>query len=189
LAEWWYNTNHHSTTGFTPFEALYGYPPLTLLSYVPGTSANLAVDPQLRDRTTTISLLKEHLHLAQNRMKTQADKHRTERVFAEGDWVYLKLQPYRHKSLALHRNLKLSPLFYGPFQILSRIGSVAYKLDLPLAAHLHPVFHVSCLKKKLINSSAPISILPPVDNEGTICPEPEQIIDRRLIKKNGRVAT
>jgi hypothetical protein len=89
LAEWWYNTNHHSATGFTPFEALYSYPPPTLLSYVPGTAANMAVDSQLRDHTTTISLLKEHLHLARNRMKTQADKHRTERVFSEGDWVYL----------------------------------------------------------------------------------------------------
>jgi hypothetical protein len=84
LAEWWYNTNHHSATGFTPFEALYGYPPPTLLSYVPGTAANMAVDSQLRDRTATISLLKEHLHLAQNRMKIHADRHRTERVLRKG---------------------------------------------------------------------------------------------------------
>jgi hypothetical protein len=49
LAEWWYNTNHHSSTGLTPFEAVYGYAPPSLLSYVPGTSANLAVDSQLKD--------------------------------------------------------------------------------------------------------------------------------------------
>jgi transposase InsO family protein len=44
LAEWWYNTCHHSFTGFTPFEVVYGYAPPTLLSYVLVTSTNLAVD-------------------------------------------------------------------------------------------------------------------------------------------------
>jgi hypothetical protein len=69
MAEWWYNTNHHSSTGITPFEVVYGYPPPSLLSYVPGTSANLAVDTQLQDLNVIINLLKEHLHKAQNRMK------------------------------------------------------------------------------------------------------------------------
>jgi hypothetical protein len=122
-------------------------------------------------------------------MKTQADKHRTERVFMEGDWVYLRLQPYCHKSLALCKTLKLSLRFCGPFQVLRRNGSVAYKLDLPLAACLHPVFHVSCLKKKFGHFASPIPTLPPVDAEGKIHPELEQIVDRRLIKKNGCDAT
>jgi hypothetical protein len=94
MAEWWYNTNHHSSTRFTPFEAVYGYSPPTLLSYVPGTSTNLAMDSQLKDRNTIVNLLKEHLHQARNRIKSHADKHRTEREFQVGDWVYLHLQPY-----------------------------------------------------------------------------------------------
>jgi hypothetical protein len=61
------------------------------LSYVSGTSVNLAVDAQLRDRTPVVSLLKEHLHTAQNRMKMQADKHQSEREFQPNDWVYLRL--------------------------------------------------------------------------------------------------
>jgi hypothetical protein len=163
LAEWWYNTNHHSSTGLTPFEAIYGYPPPVLLSYVPGTIANLTVDNILQDRNSTINLLKEQLHKAQHRMKSQADKKRTKRVFQVGDWVYLRLQPYRHKTLAARKNLKLSPRFFGPFQVLQKMGSVAYKLDLPAAAHLHPVFHVSCLKPKLGQHVIPIPTLPPVD--------------------------
>jgi hypothetical protein len=185
LAEWWYNTNHHSSTGLTPFEAVYGYPPPPLLSYVPGTSANLAVDDLLKDRGTTISLLKENLHKAWNRMKVQADKNRTEREFLVGDWVYLRLQPYRHKSLASRKNLKLSPRFFGPFQILQRIGSVAYKLDLPEAARLHPVFHVSCLKKQLGQHSVPLPTLPPIDLNGELRPEPESILDKRTVKSRG----
>jgi len=77
LAEWWYNTSAHSSTRVTPFEAVYGFAPPTLLSYVPRTSANLAVDTLLQDRTTVLTLLREHLQQAQNRMKTYADRHRS----------------------------------------------------------------------------------------------------------------
>jgi hypothetical protein len=78
-----------------------------------------------------------------------ANKNCTEREFQEGDWVYLRLQPYRQKFVAMWKNLKLSPWFFGPFKILQRIGSVAYKLDLPSSSQIHPVFHVACLKLKL----------------------------------------
>jgi hypothetical protein len=125
----------------------------------------------LLDRTSLISLLREHLHLAQNRMKLQADKRRSERQFEVGNWVYLRLQPYCQKSLALRHNLKLSPRFFGPFQILIRVGLMAYKLALPPEARLHLVFHVSCLKKKLGQSISPLSSLPPVDAHGEIRPE------------------
>lgn len=74
MAEWWYNTNHHSSTGCTPFKAVYGYTPPSLLSYAPGMTANMAVDNQLRDLNSLITLQKENQQQAQNCMKTQADK-------------------------------------------------------------------------------------------------------------------
>ncbi|XP_075633736.1 uncharacterized protein LOC142606238 [Castanea sativa] len=83
-----------------------------------------------------------------------------------GDWVYLKLQPYRQFSLRSSNFHKLSPRYYGPFQILQRIGKVAYKLDLPTSCSIHPVFHISCLKLKLGSNVVPIPTLPHVDDDG-----------------------
>nr|KYP45087.1 hypothetical protein KK1_033369 [Cajanus cajan] len=80
-------------------------------------------------------------------MKKQADKHRRDVTLVEGDWVYLKASPYKWKSLAKRRNEKLSPRFYGPFQVLEKVGSVAYKLSLPADCKIHPMFHVSKLKQ------------------------------------------
>lgn len=131
-------------------------------------------------------MLKENLHQAQNRMKHYADKLRTEREFAVGDWVYLRLQPYRQTSLALQRNMKLAPRFYGPFQVLSRVGTVAYKLSLPDTAQLHLVFHVSLLKKKLGKHVLAQPTLPPVSDEGVLQMEPITVLDRKMIKRNNR---
>lgn len=81
LAEWWYNSSVHSTTWMSPSEALYGFPPPHLLSYVKGTTRLAAVDAHLRDRDLINKILKEHLEAAQQRMKRIADKHQTDRSF------------------------------------------------------------------------------------------------------------
>ncbi|KAJ0079626.1 hypothetical protein Patl1_22874 [Pistacia atlantica] len=59
-------------------------------------------------------------------MQRFADLKWTERNFAVCGWVYLRLQPYKQHSVVQRKNLKLSPIFYGPYQIVERIGSVAY---------------------------------------------------------------
>lgn len=61
--------------------------------------------------------------------------------------IFLKLQPYMQSSLAPQANQKVSFKFFGPYQVLARVGDVAYKLDLPASSSTHPVFHVSKLKK------------------------------------------
>jgi hypothetical protein len=71
-------------------------------------------------------------------MKRQADKKRSERVFAVRDMVFLKLQPYIQSSLAPRSNQKLAFKFFGPFEVIARVGQVAYKLRLPASSSIHP---------------------------------------------------
>ncbi|KAK9230064.1 hypothetical protein WN944_023031 [Citrus x changshan-huyou] len=157
-AEWWYNTTFHSAIQMTPFEAIYGRAPPRIESYLPGTTNVHAVDLALCDRDLILRLLKDNLEAAQSRMKFFADKKRTERVFAAGDWI------------------------------LSRIGTVAYKLDLPATSKVHPFFHVSCLKRKL-GVHTPSQQLP--DSPYVVAWEwqPLAILDRGIFKRNNRPVT
>ncbi|KAF3665039.1 hypothetical protein FXO37_11211 [Capsicum annuum] len=84
---------------------------------------------------------------AQQRMKSLADKHRSDRSFEVRDWVYLKLQPYRQISIVVRPNNKLAAKYYGPYPIAAKVGVVAYKLLLPVDALIHHTFHVSQLKR------------------------------------------
>ena len=82
--------------------------------------------------------------MAQNRMKQQADQHRSESSFEVGDWVFLRLQPYKQMSLKqAKKDNKLSPKYYGPYKVLQKIGTMAYKLELPASSRVHLVFHRS----------------------------------------------
>lgn len=99
------------------------------------------VDRSLQERDIILSQLKTNLADAQVRMKQQADKHWSQRSFDVRDMVFLRLVPYQHQSLPKHYFHKLQPKFYGPFKVLAKVGSVAYKIDVRSTSKLHPVFH------------------------------------------------
>ncbi|TQD92478.1 hypothetical protein C1H46_022039 [Malus baccata] len=183
-AEWSYNTSYHSSTKFTPFEIVYGVTPPHIATYELGSAKLDSVEQGLLARDKILAMLKTNLIIAQNRMKVQADKHRSERTFEVGDLVYLKLVPYQLQSLATHAYHKLHPKFYGPFEVLEKIGNVAYKIKLPETSKIHPVFHVSCLKKHIGPNVSPVPLLPLVIDEGLQAQEPGVVLHRRIYKKN-----
>lgn len=148
-AEWWYNTTYHTALNTTTFQVVYGTKPRHLAWQTRPHTNISALEDMLEGRQQQWTILKELLEAAQLRMKTFADAKRTEREFQVGDKVYLQLQPYRQVTVALRKNLKLAAKYFGPFEILERIGTMAYKLDLPETSWVHPVFHVSQLMKAI----------------------------------------
>lgn len=89
------------------------------------------VNQLLQQRNDILIKLKQNLLKAQDQMRAQETNHRRLFEFVMGDWVYLKIQPYKLKSLAKRPFAKLASHFCGPYQILSKVGTVAYKLNLP----------------------------------------------------------
>ncbi|GAU49705.1 hypothetical protein TSUD_182030 [Trifolium subterraneum] len=136
----------HSGTGKTPFEVTYGKPPPNIPQYLTGSSAVDAVDALLSNREEMLITLRKKLAKAQETMKSAADYHRREVQYQVNDWVMVKLRPHKQKTATGAPYSKLGKRYYGPFQIIERIGPVAYKLKLPEESRIHPVFHCSILK-------------------------------------------
>ena len=101
----------------------------------------------IRDTSEKVSLIRQHLLMAQSRQKSYADVRRRPLEFEVRDHVFLKVMPKRG-VVKFGKRGKLSPRFIGPLEILERIGTVAYRLALsPSMTGVHEVFHVSMLQK------------------------------------------
>ena len=101
----------------------------------------------VRETTETIKRIKQRLETAQSRQKSYADQRRRPLEFEVGDFVFLKVSPWKG-VMRFGKKGKLAPRFVGPFEITHRVGKLSYRLDLPPnLSNVHPVFHVSMLRK------------------------------------------
>ncbi|KAM2989031.1 hypothetical protein FF2_003058 [Malus domestica] len=142
----------------SPFEALYGKSCRTPLCWLE-VGERVLVGPEIVDETTqNVQVIKSNLKAAQDRHKSLADKHAIDRVYKIGDWVFLKLSPWRG-VVRFGKKGKLSPRYIGPYRITERVGEVAYKLEVLLElSKVHDVFHVSMLRHYVSN---PSHVIPP----------------------------
>jgi hypothetical protein len=120
------------------------------------------------------------LKAVEDRHKSYAYRNIVFRDFKVGEHVFLKVKTKR-SSLRLGSYPKLAARYYGPFEILENIGSVAYMLDLSASMRVHNVFHVSLLKKYVpdANHVNDWNVIQ-VEHEGDFWVEPTRILDRKF---------
>jgi len=131
----------------SPFEMLYGRNCRTPVNWSESGERKYFGPNLVLEAEEKVKLIQERLRAAQGRQKHYADRRRRELSFDQGDYVYLKVTPFKGTKRFQEKG-KLAPHFVGPFKILERIGQVAYWLDLPSSlSSIHNVFHVSQLRK------------------------------------------
>ncbi len=189
-AEMAVNNSVQASTGFTPFQLLYGDHARTpLTASLPSPSNNPTADEFLRTRTAMLEKAKENLAAAQKKQAHYANKHRKQVQFKVGDKVLLSTANLNNE----HRAPKLLSRFVGPFPIVRVVNDVSYELALPPSmSRLHPTFHVSKLKRWAQDTSAQfpgrsqdLAPPPPVYHDGEEKWEVEKVIRKRN-RKVGR---
>ncbi|XP_022008037.1 uncharacterized protein LOC110907352 [Helianthus annuus] len=137
-----------------PYELLYGRKCRTPVCWGEVGQRELAPSDLITTTNEKIDLIRARLKAAQDRQKAYADKRRRPIEFQVGDYVLLKVSPWKG-IIRFRKRGKLGPRYIGPFKILARVGKVAYRLELPPTLDgIHNTFHVSQLRKCLADEAA-----------------------------------
>ena len=178
--EFAYNNSYQASIGMAPYEALYGRPCRSSLCWTEVGENSITGPDLIRDTFEKVSLIRQCLLTAQSQKKSYADVRRRPLEFEVGDHVFLKVMSKRG-VVRFGKRGKLSPRFIGPFEILERICTFAYRLALlPSISGVHEVFHGSMLQKYTPN---PAHVVDwghiEVDTDGTFEEGPVCIVDSR----------
>ncbi|KAL0550022.1 hypothetical protein IC582_014518 [Cucumis melo] len=181
LMEFAYNNSYQATIGMAPFEALYGKCCRSPVCWGEVGEQRLMGPELVQSTNEAIQKIRSRMHTAQSRQKSYADVRRKDLEFEVGDKVFLKVAPMRG-VLRFERRGKLSPRFVGPFEILERIGPVAYRLALPPSlSTVHDVFHVSMLRKYVPDPSHVVDYEPlEIDENLSYAEQPVEVLAREV---------
>ncbi|KAL0546580.1 hypothetical protein IC582_016491 [Cucumis melo] len=145
LMEFAYNNSYQATIGMTPFEALYGKCCRSPLCWGEVGEQTMLGPELVQTTNVAIQKIRARMLTTQSRHKSYVDEQRKDLEFDVGDIVFLKVAPMKG-VLRFEKKGNLSPRFVGPFEILERLGPIAYRLALPPSfSAVYDVFHVSML--------------------------------------------
>ncbi|GJY74685.1 putative reverse transcriptase domain-containing protein [Tanacetum coccineum] len=160
LVEFSYNNSYHTSIKAAPFEALY--------------------DQKCRSPICWAKI-KKRTQAARDRQKSYTDRRRKPLEFEVGDKVMLKVSPWKG-VIRFGKRGKLNPRYIGPFKILDKVGTLAYRLELPTQlSRVHSTFHVSNLKKCFVDEPLAIPLDEiQIDDKLNFIEEPAEIMDREV---------
>ncbi|GKA81192.1 putative reverse transcriptase domain-containing protein [Tanacetum coccineum] len=181
LVEFSYNNSYHASIKAAPFEALYGRKCRSPVCWAEVGQVQLTGPEIVQETTEKVIQIKQRMQAARDRQKSYADLKRKPMEFQVGDRVMLKVSPWKG-VVRFGKRGKLNPRYVGPFKVLEKVGSVAYKLELPQElSRVHNTFHVSNLKKCYSDEplAVPLEGLH-VDDKLRFVEEPVEIMDREV---------
>nr|GEY92540.1 putative reverse transcriptase domain-containing protein [Tanacetum cinerariifolium] len=179
LVEFSYNNSYHVSIKAAPFEALYGRKCRSPVCWSKVGDSQLTGPELIRETSKKIVQIKNWLLTARSRQKSYTDVKHKPMEFEVGDKVMLKVSPWKG-VIRFRKRGKLSPRYIGPFEIIKRIGPMAYKLELPEKLRgIHNTFHVTNLKKCLVDENLVIPLEEvQLDEKLHFIEEPMEIMDR-----------
>ena len=147
LVKFVYNNSFQSSIGMTPYEALYGRKCRTPLCWKELSEKKVIGFDFIQETEEKVKMIRERLKVVADRQKSYADLKRKDIQYEIGEKVFLKVSPWK-KVMRFGKKGKLSPRFIGPYEVIEKVGLVAYRLSLPLELeNIHNVFHASMLKR------------------------------------------